>query len=305
MTFALMMWLVLLQCDEITNKKELRGQSWEVGRRREEKCSHTWNTVGLVKYSSNISPFLQTGLYLTQKQLWIFSVPAYHLLPRPATYIACTALRPTTVSSTMSIRKSQEKCRGHAYVHSSLFSNQGHVTEKTTQYSETLGRNGWRTKYVILTLGWHIVSICFCHTHVFIVNLLLFLSSSQGVQLLKHKNQYSDTMNTATAHASEFDASSAIQFYSIIWKLGFNLLALDRWQTMTSQDGSHSFKTVILKCLTPLSSQPHLNTWIYQTRTEEIKSPSAQGLVVIFQYRSTNILHRNRRHNSTEITAIF
>jgi len=41
MTFALMMWLVFLQCDEITNRKELRRKSWEEGRRKEKKCSHT------------------------------------------------------------------------------------------------------------------------------------------------------------------------------------------------------------------------------------------------------------------------
>lgn len=95
MTCALMMWLVFLQCDEITNKKELRRKSWEEGRRREEKCSHTWNTVGFVQHSSNTRPFLQTRLYLTQKQLWIFSVLAYHLLPKPPRYTTCT-LRPTS-----------------------------------------------------------------------------------------------------------------------------------------------------------------------------------------------------------------
>jgi Na+/H+-dicarboxylate symporter len=102
------------------------------------------------------------------------------------------------------------------------------VTEKTNPALRDTWQK-WVKNEVILTLGWHIVSVCFCHTHVFIVNLLLFLRSSQGVQLLKHKNQYSDTMNTAIADATQSDAPTSIHFYSIIWKLGFNLLALDGW----------------------------------------------------------------------------
>jgi len=145
------MWLVFLQCDEITNRKELRRKSWEEGRRKEKKCSHTWNTVGLVKHSLNTRPFLQTHLCLTQKQLWMFSVPAYHLLPKPPRYTART-LRPTTVSSIMSICKSREKCRRHAYVRSSLFSNHGHVTEKTAQYSDTWQK--WVKNKVCNTYTW-------------------------------------------------------------------------------------------------------------------------------------------------------
>jgi len=105
-------------------------------------------------------------------------------------------------------------------------------------------------------------------------------------------------MNTATADASQFDASSSIQFYSIIWKLGFNLLALHSWQTTAFRMRVRVSKWSLLNGLHLCSSQPHLNTGIYQTRTDEIISPSAQGLVVTFQYRSTNILHRNRRNNS-------
>jgi hypothetical protein len=39
----------------------------------------------------------------------------------------------------------------------------------------------------ILTFGWHVVSICLCHTHVFIIDLLLFLHSGKRVKLWKHK----------------------------------------------------------------------------------------------------------------------
>ena len=127
------------------------------------------------------------------------------------------------------------------------------MTEKTNPVLRDTWQK-WVKNEVILTLGWHIVSVCFCHTHVFIVNLLLFLRSSQGVQLLKHKNQYSDTMNTTIADASQSDASSCIQFYSIIWKLGFALQSLDCWQTMTFQNEIHSLKMVILKSLAIVQS---------------------------------------------------
>jgi hypothetical protein len=63
------------------------------------------------------------------------------------------------------------------------------------------------------------------------------------------QNQYSVTINTAVAHASQFDESSFIQFYSIIWKWGFELLELQGWQTLTFQDENHSPKMAVHKTL--------------------------------------------------------
>jgi hypothetical protein len=37
-----------------------------------------------------------------------------------------------------------------------------------------------------LTFGWHVVSICLSHTHVFIIHLLLFLNSGERVKLWEH-----------------------------------------------------------------------------------------------------------------------
>jgi hypothetical protein len=39
----------------------------------------------------------------------------------------------------------------------------------------------------LLTFGGHVVGICFRHTHVFIIDLLLFLHSGKRMKLWKYK----------------------------------------------------------------------------------------------------------------------
>jgi hypothetical protein len=50
------------------------------------------------------------------------------------------------------------------------------------------GKQGWEKRELvqtkrILTFGWHVVGVCLGHTHVLIIDFLLFLHSGKGVKL--------------------------------------------------------------------------------------------------------------------------
>ena len=95
-------------------------------------------------------------------------------------------------------------------------------------------------------------------------------------------------ISTATAVPSQSDASSTIQFYSIIWKLGFNLLALDGWQTMTFQDEIHSLNMVIFKSLALVQSAvtfKYRNLSNKDRRNEISQCSSVGGHISIQEYQ--------------------
>jgi hypothetical protein len=64
---------------------------------------------------------------------------------------------------------------------------------------------GLQTKR-ILTFSWHVVSICLGHTHVFIIDLLLFLYSGKRVKLWKNKTNIQTLLKQKLPSSGMYDA---------------------------------------------------------------------------------------------------